>query len=216
MKHELLAKDIINQLMKINNISEAALYKKTGLKQQTLNRLLAGATPDPRISTLEPIADYFNITMDQLLGKQPLETKNSQYIKHTKLLPILSWDKISQSKGIRNSINLNNWQSWAATIKNIGDDAFALRIENKSLPPPFYYHSIVIVDPDGQYSEGDTVLYDEPESNQVLIRRVFYDGDKMYLLPLKDNLPPKLFDVSAKIRGVIVEIQIRLQNEIPK
>jgi transcriptional regulator with XRE-family HTH domain len=212
MKNELKAKNIILQLMDSNNISEAELWKKTDLKQQTVNRLLGGVTPDPRISTLEPIADFFNVSMGQLLGKEALSEKAMQRVNICSMLPVLKWDKISQTKNIRKNINATNWGGWAATSLKVSDDAFALKIESKSFPPPFYYDSTIIIDPNKSCNEGDIILIEAPNSSQTLMRRVFYDGDTMYLMPLKENIPPALYRENMKVCGVIVEVQTQLNS----
>src|SRR5438045_1634384 len=55
-------------LNRFENMSGSELAKRTGLPISTVNRILAGSVSDPRISTLKPLANYFGITVDQLLG----------------------------------------------------------------------------------------------------------------------------------------------------
>lgn len=80
MKENLHFRQIILQLMKAaGGMSESELARKVGLKQQTVHRLLSGTTPDPRISTLIPIAKHFNITIGQLLGEEYILDKNNVF-----------------------------------------------------------------------------------------------------------------------------------------
>ena len=62
----------LNFLLKREGMSEAALAKEVDIPRNTINRLAGGRTPDPRISTLETIANYFNVSLDQLIGKEPI------------------------------------------------------------------------------------------------------------------------------------------------
>lgn len=43
-----------------------ALEKATGVKQPTIHRILTGESADPRTSTLQPLADYFGVTVSSL------------------------------------------------------------------------------------------------------------------------------------------------------
>ena len=71
-KATLVMSDILNRLIKKNNLSESKLAKIIKVPKSTINRLTSGKTANPRVSTLIEIADYFNISLDQLMGKQPL------------------------------------------------------------------------------------------------------------------------------------------------
>lgn len=59
---------ILSHLMSKNNISSAELARKTGVGQPVIYRLMTGTTENPQIFTLKPIADFFGVTLDQLLG----------------------------------------------------------------------------------------------------------------------------------------------------
>src|SRR5579863_6988609 len=59
--------DNLRHLMQLKDISEAALARKTAIPQPTLHKILAGKTNDPRASTLKALADFFEISIDELL-----------------------------------------------------------------------------------------------------------------------------------------------------
>lgn len=59
--------EILLELMKENNITPYRLSKETGITQATLSRWKTGKT-DPSIETLQKIADYFDVSLDYLLG----------------------------------------------------------------------------------------------------------------------------------------------------
>lgn len=46
--------------------SPYALEKATGVKQPTIHRILTGESSDPRTSTLQPLADYFAVSVSDL------------------------------------------------------------------------------------------------------------------------------------------------------
>ena len=57
-------------------IKSAELARKTGIAQPVISRLMTGITSNPQILTIKPIADFFDVTLEQLLGISPLDTKN--------------------------------------------------------------------------------------------------------------------------------------------
>jgi len=57
-------------------IKSAELARKTGVAQPVISRLMTGVTNNPQILTIKPIADFFNVSLDQLLGMSPLDVRN--------------------------------------------------------------------------------------------------------------------------------------------
>jgi transcriptional regulator with XRE-family HTH domain len=68
---------ILSHLMSQKGIKSAELARKTGIGQPIIYRLMTGETENPQISTLKPIADFFQIGFDELLGLAPLKKQHS-------------------------------------------------------------------------------------------------------------------------------------------
>ncbi|HSW94123.1 MAG TPA: helix-turn-helix transcriptional regulator [Gammaproteobacteria bacterium] len=66
--------DVLSHLMSTAGIGSAELARKTGIGQPVIYRLMTGATENPQILTLKPIADYFGKSIDQLIGISPLNS----------------------------------------------------------------------------------------------------------------------------------------------
>lgn len=66
--------EILSHLMSEADIKSAALARKTGIGQPVIYRLMTGATENPQILTIKPLADFFGKSIDQLLGLAPLES----------------------------------------------------------------------------------------------------------------------------------------------
>ena len=64
--------DIVKQLMRKENLSTYALAKEAKTTQATIHRLVNKEVTDPSITLLIKVADFFGITLDQLLGRSPL------------------------------------------------------------------------------------------------------------------------------------------------
>lgn len=63
---------ILSHLMAEIGIKSAQLARETGIGQPVVHRLMTGATENPQVLTLKPIADFFDVSLDQLLGLSPL------------------------------------------------------------------------------------------------------------------------------------------------
>lgn len=64
---------VLRKLLTKANITYSKLAKILKIPNATLYQLLNDANVSPRIETLRPIAKYFNITIDQLIGDSPLD-----------------------------------------------------------------------------------------------------------------------------------------------
>lgn len=68
---------VLSHLMSEKRIKSAELARKTGVGQPVVYRLMTGTTENPQVLTLKPIADFFGVSLDQLLGLKPLSTQRS-------------------------------------------------------------------------------------------------------------------------------------------
>ncbi len=60
----------IKNKKKEQNLTNEALSVRSGIAVGTLNKLLAGASGDPKISTLLPVAKALGLTLDELFGEE--------------------------------------------------------------------------------------------------------------------------------------------------
>lgn len=58
----------LKELMDSREENPHSLSNKTGVPQPTIHRILDGTSQDPRRSTLEPLARFFGVTVDELCG----------------------------------------------------------------------------------------------------------------------------------------------------
>ncbi len=60
----------LKELRKINNLSMDKLGKEINMSSGEISDIENGKKNDPRISTLIKIADYFNVSLDELIGRK--------------------------------------------------------------------------------------------------------------------------------------------------
>ena len=65
----------LTQLLHHAKLTTNGLAVILGVPTPTIYRLAMGDVTDPRISTLTIIADYFGVTIEQLMGRKPLDKK---------------------------------------------------------------------------------------------------------------------------------------------
>ena len=68
---ELLAKTLL-ELMREHEMSANQLAEKLALPQPTITRITSGETTKPRIDTLCKLAEFFHVSVSQLIGEAPL------------------------------------------------------------------------------------------------------------------------------------------------
>ena len=64
-------------LMHKHHIDDAELSKATGIPASTISRMPLNSNANPTAASLRPIARFFNISISQLLGDEPLSKKDN-------------------------------------------------------------------------------------------------------------------------------------------
>jgi transcriptional regulator with XRE-family HTH domain len=73
-------KFILRKLIIDAGLNDIQLARASGIPYTTLNQLLNSDTVSPKVETIKPIAKYFNISIEQLIGDKPLDSKESTQI----------------------------------------------------------------------------------------------------------------------------------------
>ncbi|WP_207386040.1 helix-turn-helix domain-containing protein, partial [Legionella gresilensis] len=129
--------DVLTQLLKAYSLTEAELSRKVNLPRAIINRLVNGKTPDPKASTLDAIANYFNISVDQLLGKQPVNFnhKVSQSSSSILRIPIIDWSETRLWSKIISNLKPENHKEWVTTDICNGTNLFCVKVNSDSMWP---------------------------------------------------------------------------------
>ncbi len=53
-------------------MQQAELAERTGIGQPVVHRIASGETHNPKLGTLRPLARYFGISIDTLIGEAPM------------------------------------------------------------------------------------------------------------------------------------------------
>lgn len=194
------------------DMTEAELSRKTNVPQPTIHRLLSGATPDPRISTLRPLAKFFNITINQLLGDEPIDSSRTTG-KFTRLnrvtqIPIISWQDACKWSETLQNLTLDAWEDWTIVDINASVNAYALIIDNHLLGNKFPYGALLVVEPDCKPEEGDYIIVHAKSSKKAMLRQLLIEGDEKWLLPLNEKMNTIPFNKECTFCGSIIQSKV--------
>ena len=203
----------LNQLMQENGIDGVSLCKATGVPSTTINRLRKrDPNINPTLSTLIPIANYFSISVDQLLGEKPLSRsrlKDKQPMApcNLQLLPILNWEEATDwrthLKRTTHAVTLTEHQ--------YSEHSFALIIQAPDWEN-FPMGTTLLIDPCSTPLHRDFILTYRATQPQATLKQLLIDEGQRYLKPTLSGCPCSLMTPEHVILGVVVEYKKRLKN----
>ncbi len=209
-KHYLKLGQNLRRLLFERNMKPIDLAREVKLPQPTIHRLVTGKSTRPYKSSLEPIADFFSVTIDDLLGepnainsiwegdtKKNKNTIPSKLIKH---IPIIHWDNITKTQ--------KSNSGYIITAGNLSNDSFAVTMPDSSMEPFFMIGTLLIFDPNQNPKDRSYVLVNSLENNLYVFRQLLIDGNDKYLKPLNPDLNTfkiKALNKKDKILATLVE-----------
>lgn len=204
---------VMRQLFQHTKINAHTLARALGFPPPTINRILNGEVKDPRASTLLAIAEYFSITVDQLLGKNSLPGRftNGAISQPPMSIPILNVNQaITYQEAIRQTTEWFRWQPQNEVFEQ--SSTFALHVKNDLYQPVFMKDWLIIINPDKQPDSGDYVLVAFSGENTAAIKKYLSEGRNKYLESINSDFKPVLFeDNDCSIIGPITEGYIKFK-----
>lgn len=199
----------LRRLMEREKINASELGRHIKLAQPIIHRLLTGKNINPKLATIRPIADYFDITISQLIGEDFLAVDHQDSGLSTwKQVPVLAWKDIVSSLNGDDSVTTAHQVSTDALVS---EAAYAVVIENTGLEPHFPKGAKVVVEPNRSASDSDFVVVMVAEGGDPHIRQVVSDGADCYIKSLNPALS-KMNMIQLKdahrLLGVVVQAKL--------
>ena len=197
--------DSLKFIMKAHeDISSAELSRKTNIPQTTLHKILTEQTSDPRLSTLLSLANFFEITLEELVGLEQNELGIAKKISGPiKSIPIISWEQCIYAKETIEKLNENNWQDWQ-TVNIESNNAFAL-LSKVCMEPLYPRGTVLIIDPELKPTDGDFVVVHYKNTDEATLRQISIDGPYRKLFTINENEKPDILDKRKNIIGVVFQ-----------
>lgn len=204
---------ILRALMKEQDITESELARRTGIGQPVIHRVLTGETDNPKVATLSPIANYFVISISQLIGDEPLpKNRISGSFKLSSFgwtsLPLLNWEQAIHWPNKSNELIL---EEKISTEIHVGENAFALRVKDTTMLPLFPEGTYLIIDPTVKAENKDFVIVQIAGQKQAVFRQLLLDGDNVYIKPVNPDFKMQLLDKKSKQLGVMVQARMNFK-----
>lgn len=202
----------LKHLLKKSKKSGNSLARELGFPPPTINRLVIGDVKDPRLSTLIAIADYYKISIEQLIGRinlpdNPTNQKHDGETTTSKLailIPVLStMDAVEYKKHLLNPLDYFRWQENESSKNH---NIFSVKIKSDLYQPVFPINTLVIVNPELKPESNDYVLVVFSGDSTGTIKKYVSEGRYKYLYSLNQELKTIPFEPNdCVILGVIIE-----------
>ena len=192
---------VLRRLLYERGIDEATLSTVTGVSKSNISRMKNDSQSNPTYASLKPIADYFGISVSQLLGEEHMGESSTLDIR----VPLIPLSEI------------NSWLTGCnkdypslVTQLALSPKGFACIIEDKTLGPLFPYGATVLCDNQRDFQDGDYVFVRQDKSKSIMLKQLVREGDEYYLKSLRPEID-KLTRLSSDYQLLAVIIEIRYQ-----
>ena len=210
---QLLFKHTLNKtleyLIKKWGININQLHKHTGIPLSTLKRLRLNKENNPTLASLAPIANYFSVSLDQLIGREALTKKNNKKINGL-TVPLIRWKDIINTPKNRCYLAFSSLVIRDITLN---ENSFALLIKDNNTNN-FLAGSLLVIDPSLKGRNRDFIIaHEKGMSKPQLMQKIVYEN-KIYLKNL--NTESEIIKCSDLYRILGVVIQIRMNYKKSK
>jgi len=191
----------LQKLLAEQKINETELSRQTHIPQPTIHKIFSGKTTDPRISTLQILADYFHTTIDALYSSHLPATRASL---QSKWIPLMTWHDCRKLHKLIPSLVKHHWPHWIVTESH-PHQMYALKTKT-SMEPRFARGTILIVDIEKEITDGEFIVVHYPNTQEATLRQLSSDGPTQLLMPLNEGLgKPERLNKSIQMLGVITQ-----------
>jgi len=207
-------RDNLNLLMKLHgNLRVNELARLARVPQPTLHHISKGKTKNPRRKSLEALACHFSVSVNQLLGIEPLPRivpSDIQSQLAIRYIPLVTWSEMAKWPGYKMpqyKVNESRGSRQVIADISINEHAFAVIME-EFLKPIFLKDAVVIFDPEILPVHGDYLLAYLSQLKKVQLVRLNVDGSKRYVKCCRSEEAICLNPYKDKIIARVVETRI--------
>ena len=199
--HEILA-----TLITKTNLTDTEIARRINIPLPTLHKIKNGSITDPRASTLVNIANYFKISVDQLLGKEPIYSTD----QISKMIPVLNKENVINKdyelSFLNNRAYFDLWVN-IEVAKNYANSEkiFGLKVNCEAMFPYFTNETIVIIDRDIVPNNRDFVLVAVKNNSMCVLRKILFDNSQVVLLSMNPIFEPIIMQENDFIIGTVIQ-----------
>lgn len=200
--------EILQQLLFEKKLTATELARQTGVPQPTIHRMATGKCTGPHRTTLEPIAQFFNLSVEQLTGVDILPENSIAQIfpgapQTFKQLPMMAWEDLGSIATAQPVAD-----SGIIATSVLSEDCFVTSMIDSSMEPMFSKGTTLILNPTKEASDRSYVLVKLADSGLVVFRQLLTDANHKFLKPINPDLSMfqmRLLNENDEILGTLVE-----------
>lgn len=202
---------VLQNLIAEKGLSVSELARYIAIPQPTIQRITSGTHSRPHRRTLEALARFFNISIEQLRGLQPISwLKNDNKLESIYKIPLITCIQSVDWPNIKDK----NFEH-IIFDKKISKYAFAIKMPDSSMEPVIMKNAILIIDPEKIPQYRSFVILKLKNHKEAIIRQLIQDAQRWYIRPLSDDFG-KFNMVELKrddsILGVVIEVRLICEN----
>lgn len=176
-----------------------ALAEKTGVPQPTIHRILSGESSDPRTGSLQPLADFFGVSVSDLrdrdLERDGTNLEDGPSFKNHREYPVISWVQAGEWTELSDNFQPGDAEDWRPCHKDLGKHGYVLRVKGKSMtavpgePYSFPEGILLYVNPDLEPVASKFVIVRRNRTKEATFKRLVTVDGELYLEALNPDWP---------------------------
>lgn len=200
--------DNLLNLMNESGINTIELGKILGVSDESISNWRKGKSV-PKIDVAMKIAEYFRVSLDELLGK-PLNTEQASVA-----LPLVGM----VSAGPFEILNEDQWdEKRTVQARLLADrpkrECVAMEVMGDSMEPYLLEGDVLVVHRQTYAVNGNIIVAYDPTLNGYTVKRYKQNGDKVILEPYNDHYAPMVYnnpkEQELRLYGVCVGLERKL------
>jgi len=196
------------------DLADALSVSKSTIAMWETNKRIPDAT------TLLKIANYFNISVDELLGNtlpnsEPSLTTNPEYrgfniLDKENIYMIPIFRTVSAGFGAYADDQICGYEPLYLESQREAEETLAIAVKGDSMYPKIEEDDLVVVHKQDYFENGDIVVAVVVGENDGFVKRAFQTEEKLTLESINPSYPPMIFSGSKlddiKIMGVVKKV----------
>lgn len=200
--------DNLLNLMNESGINTIELGKILGVSDESISNWRKGKSV-PKIDVAMKIAEYFGVSLDELLGK-PLHTEQASVT-----LPLVGM----VSAGPFEILNEDQWdEKRTVQARLLADrpkrECVAMEVMGDSMEPYLLEGDVLVVHRQTYAVNGNIIVAYDPTLNGYTVKRYKQNGDKVILEPYNGHYAPMVYnnpkEQELRLYGVCVGLERKL------
>lgn len=196
--------DHLNLLMTEAQLSADELARRTGLPASTIKKIRNRYNPNPTLSTLLPLAQYFSVSLDELVGTMPLRPSAKEKEETLHRLPLITWQQATMWS------SENTSGTFVISEHLYSKQAFALAVIEsgwENLP----IGTLLLIEPQIEPVHRDFVIVIKRGQPLATLKQWVVDDGNRYLKPLIAGYPITAVTIDHQLLGVVREYKKQLK-----